>query len=219
MESEQYTLFTSTDYDNIKLTEISIASFKPNPLFYLTYPGGISSEIKDFHHKGMIEFNKGEEVETIKVVADHIPDKPTVTFAIYFPGPKPPKRKLKAPVDANFKFINEVKKQTGPHSQKFYRENEHIKVHLVCALPQYQRKGLGSKLGNYIKARAEELQKRVFVQATPEGTSLYLKLGFELHAEAIVELNGFGGEGTYVQSTISWNPCKRQGGDVNMDGI
>lgn len=126
MESEPYTLSASTDDDNIELTEISIASFKPNPLFYLTYPGGISSEIIDFHHKGMIEFNGGEGVETIIVIANHIPGEPIVAFAIYFLGPKPPKRELMAPVDADFTFINEVKKQTEDHSREFYHENEDI---------------------------------------------------------------------------------------------
>jgi len=44
-----------------------------------------------------------------------------------------------------------------------------------------------------IKAQAKELRKKVFAQATPEGASLYSRLRFELHKEAIVELNRFGG--------------------------
>ncbi|KAH7418775.1 hypothetical protein BKA64DRAFT_655162 [Cadophora sp. MPI-SDFR-AT-0126] len=216
MESEQYKLFTSTGSDNIELAKISIAAFKPNALFYLTHGGDISSDIKIFHRKDMIEFYEGEKVETIKVVADHLPDKPIVAFAIYFYGPEPPNRGLKAPEEADFKFKDEVKKQTQEHKQ-FYRENKDIKVHLMCVSPQYQRKGIGSMLVNYIQARAIDLKKRVFLQATPAGASLYLKHEFELLAEAKVDQSRFGGEGTYVQSTMRWDASNKVG--VAMTGF
>lgn len=102
-----------------------MAAFKSNPLLYRTFRNVTPSEIKNFHCKDMIEFHEGEEVETIKVVADHLPGKPIVAFAICFYGPKPP-RDVTPPAEADFKFIHKVKEQTQHHTQQFYRENKDI---------------------------------------------------------------------------------------------
>ena len=88
----------------------------------------------------------------------------------------------------------------------------------MCVSPQYQRMGIGSKLVIEIQARATKRQKSVFLQATPAGTPLYLKHGFKVLAEAEVELNQFGEDRTYVQRTMSCEPCEQQDGGY-QDGI
>ncbi|KAH7309386.1 hypothetical protein BKA65DRAFT_559601 [Rhexocercosporidium sp. MPI-PUGE-AT-0058] len=127
MEST-YLLSTSTNFDDVKLAEISLQSFENNPLVYLTYPKGVSREVVNFHYKSHIQFTKEEEVELIKVIANHLPGKPTVAFGIVVYGPKPPKKELRLPVDADFRFLNKLKEQTKLHTEKFYRKNEDIEV-------------------------------------------------------------------------------------------
>ncbi|KAH6719528.1 hypothetical protein BKA61DRAFT_277377 [Leptodontidium sp. MPI-SDFR-AT-0119] len=73
-------------------------------------------------------------------------------------------------------------------------------------------------IGKYVLNQAEQRQKRVFLQATPEGRPLYLKLGFGLKAEASVDLKEFGKEGIYIQSTMIWDPYEPQTRDVDVHG-
>ncbi|PVH68377.1 hypothetical protein DL98DRAFT_631462, partial [Cadophora sp. DSE1049] len=114
MESP-YVLSTSTNFDDVELAEISLKSFENNPLVYLTYPRGVSREVIHFHHKSYIQFTKEEGVELIRVVANNLPGKPTVAFGILFYGPKPPKKKLTRPADADFRFLDKLKAQTKLH--------------------------------------------------------------------------------------------------------
>ncbi|KAH9203174.1 hypothetical protein DL95DRAFT_399611 [Leptodontidium sp. 2 PMI_412] len=92
-------------------------------------------------------------------------------------------------------------------------------LHLTCVLQEHRGEGLGWMIGKYVLNQAEQRQKRVFLQATPEGKPLYLKLGFGLKAEVSVDLKEFGKEGTYVQSTMVWDPYEPQTGDVDVDGV
>ncbi len=126
MTSEQYTLFTSTHNDDVELARISILSFQHNPLHYLTYPNCDLSQVIDYHFKSMIMFKQEEKVETIEVLEDSMFGKRIVAFAILFLGPKPPKKELKPPSGADFKFLDEVKKQTGPYVGAIYQDTTDI---------------------------------------------------------------------------------------------
>lgn len=57
--------------------------------------------------------------------------------------------------------------------------------------------------------KAGHLGKRVFLLSSPEGKYLYAKCGFETAGSVIMNLEEYGGQGTYVQTVMIWNEGKR----------
>ncbi|KAH6716437.1 acyl-CoA N-acyltransferase [Leptodontidium sp. MPI-SDFR-AT-0119] len=187
--------------DHVKyqeLAKISISAFEDNPLYYLTYPKGGSAEIEDYHCKTMIKFTEKDRVKTITVVDDSKDAQKIVAFAILFLGPKPQTQSMEPPVYSDFSFVRSLKNQEARCDD--YEKD--IKVHLMCVLPSYQRQGIGSTMLEKVLEIASFEKRGVFLKATPKGKGLYEKNGFQVMAEARVNLKEYKQGGFYVQSTM-----------------
>ena len=76
--------------------------------------------------------------------------------------------------------------------------------------PEYQRKGLGSRLVQWGIEKADELGLPGYVEGTDKGTGLYLKFGFEEVARNSVDLVPWGGkEGQVHTFTCLYREPKR----------
>ena len=75
----------------------------------------------------------------------------------------------------------------------------------------HQRKGSGLIIGEYVIDEARWKGKRIFLQATPKGSHVWLKLGSEINAEAVVDLKDFGEkEHTFKVQWFGVHPQKRK---------
>ena len=71
----------------------------------------------------------------------------------------------------------------------------------LATLPQYQGKGCGSALLQWGLEKIDADGRRVFLEATPQGHSLYAKLGWKDVDEMVFDLNAYGFNG-HVQKII-----------------
>jgi ribosomal protein S18 acetylase RimI-like enzyme len=67
-------------------------------------------------------------------------------------------------------------------------------VNFLATLPDYHRQGLGKLLLDVCLQEAEKAQKETFLVATPAGSGLYRKLGFEEVDRIIWNISSHGRE-------------------------
>jgi ribosomal protein S18 acetylase RimI-like enzyme len=68
----------------------------------------------------------------------------------------------------------------------FYADGDHVLLDYLAILPEYQRRGIGSRLISSVVEEARKLGKPVRVQVlkTNPATQLYKRLGFDIVEEA-----------------------------------
>lgn len=70
---------------------------------------------------------------------------------------------------------------------------------LLAVRPEYQRKGLGSKLLEPVLEQVDKEQKSTYIEASKKGLGLYLKHGWKEIDELLVDQRPYGG--TTVERT------------------
>lgn len=85
-----------------------------------------------------------------------------------------------------------------PHSTE--RKTELLDL---ATLPKFKRRGAGAQLVNWGLERADREEKRAVLSASPQGLSLYRKLGFVERDELRIDLGEYGGEGVHVHGELS----------------
>lgn len=68
----------------------------------------------------------------------------------------------------------------------------------LATLPKFKRLGAGSQLIAWGLERADRERKVAVLSASPQGLSLYRKLGFVERDELRIDLGGYGGVGVHV---------------------
>lgn len=71
-----------------------------------------------------------------------------------------------------------------------------IVLDLLGTLPEYQGRGIGSAMLKWGMEKADAWQTRIFLEATPEGVSLYIKNGWKPLEEVTLDYRPFGGVGS-----------------------
>ena len=90
----------------------------------------------------------------------------------------------------------------SPFEWRYYRLTEEALVlRALATLPQYQGTGCGSALLQWGLEKVDADRKRVFLEATPQGHSLYAKFGWKDVDEMVFDLKDFGFNG-HVQKII-----------------
>jgi GNAT superfamily N-acetyltransferase len=54
-----------------------------------------------------------------------------------------------------------------------------VVINVLSTLPEYHRKGLGSRLLTHVTRDADKVNAKIYLQATPIGYPLYLRLGWQ----------------------------------------
>lgn len=65
----------------------------------------------------------------------------------------------------------------------------------LATLPAHQGQGIGTRLLRWGLDKANTVQRRVYLEATPEGYPLYIKYGWRAVEEVTIDFTEYGGEG------------------------
>jgi Acetyltransferases len=66
---------------------------------------------------------------------------------------------------------------------------------LLATLPEYQGRGFGSAILKWGTDKADASQSRIFLEGTPEGVPIYLKHGWKIVEEVVMDYTPFGSVG------------------------
>ena len=66
-------------------------------------------------------------------------------------------------------------------------------MHILCVLPEYQRKGIGKRMLEWGLKQADELGVECWIDATPAGLGLYKQYGWKEVTTTTVDLESYGG--------------------------
>lgn len=72
--------------------------------------------------------------------------------------------------------------------------------------PEYQRRGIGSKLLQWGKKKGDELGTKIWITSTPQARPVYEKNGWKVIEKHEIDLGKYGGEGLYVRFWMLRSP-------------
>ncbi|KAE9365665.1 hypothetical protein N431DRAFT_353757 [Stipitochalara longipes BDJ] len=215
---KQFSIHPATPFDFTALTFLSLEAIRTNPFFYLTFPPSVSPEqISQYHFVTKIKQPNDGSVEIMKVVDNScLPAPKIVGFASWkvFRSEKETK-KSDLPKSADSRFLKDFWYRADPLVEKLFDLETDIELNVMRILPAYQGRGLGGMLLRWGLERANHLGKRIFLLSSPEGKYLYAKYGFETVGTVIMDLEKYGGQGTYAQTAMIWNESK-QGNKIGI---
>ncbi len=81
-----------------------------------------------------------------------------------------------------------------------------IVANLLATDPAYQRKGLATRLLKHVLDMADEEKRKVYIEATPAGHPVYLKLGFKDLDMVSVDLSRWGGKQIGINRILMRDP-------------
>lgn len=192
--------------DMMPLAEIEDVAFRENPILTLIFPPNpdgkndhqarANEHIQSMREDETAHYVKATDVQTGKIVAwakwhfFEDPEKP----------PPPFPRKWDPPVNAALgKYFFDALEETRRNSMK---GKKYILTAILVTLPEYQRKGIGSKLLEWGLERADEKGYHCWIDSSPQGLGLYKKHGWEEIGFLDVDLAGWGGEQGVIDRTV-----------------
>ncbi|KAF8867113.1 hypothetical protein BDZ45DRAFT_609269 [Acephala macrosclerotiorum] len=98
------------------------------------------------------------------------------------------------PKGANLEICGEKFGGLDRLQEKYVNKKETYVANLLGTHPAYQRKGLASKLLKHVLDMADREGRKVYIEATPAGHPVYLKLGFRDIDVVAVDLTRWGGD-------------------------
>lgn len=81
---------------------------------------------------------------------------------------------------------------------------------ILCVHPEFQRKGVGTKLLDWGLERARERRQKVYLEATEFGVTLYINKGFKELGEIVL------GNREVVLPCMIWDPTTAPGQEKNI---
>ncbi|KAJ5463865.1 Acyl-CoA N-acyltransferase [Penicillium sp. IBT 31633x] len=100
-----------------------------------------------------------------------------------------------APQPMNEGVLKAFKTLLEDSRKRYTTENDMI-LDLLATLPGYQGRGFGSAILKWGTQKADASQSRIFLEATPEGVSVYLKYGWKILEEVTIDFTPFGNIGS-----------------------
>ncbi|RMJ25796.1 hypothetical protein PHISP_03355 [Aspergillus sp. HF37] len=87
-------------------------------------------------------------------------------------------------------------KSTLEEKRKEHATDDDLILDFLATLPAHQGKGVGSMFLRWGLDKADAAQRRVYLEATPEGYPLYCKYGWRAVERVMVDFAPHGGEGS-----------------------
>ncbi|KAJ5106956.1 acetyltransferase [Penicillium angulare] len=108
------------------------------------------------------------------------------------PAPKPTSPTNDKPEISPRAIGQRLQKDSAKWEADLIPDDKYIVLQALATDPQYQRLGIGSKLFEEGVAKADELNMTCWCQASPAGSQLYSKAGFETLGSDEYDLGEFG---------------------------
>ena len=107
------------------------------------------------------------------------------------------------PVDANIPMCEHFFGALDHARNSYFSDGRpYCFIGIVCTLPAYQGKGIGSQLLKWGLDIADEKRLECWINASPVGLSLYKRLGWEELGSVDVHLGDWGGEHGVIDRTV-----------------
>ncbi|KAJ6008135.1 hypothetical protein N7540_012111 [Penicillium herquei] len=110
-----------------------------------------------------------------------------------------------APRPMNEDLYNASRALYGQARKKYLDERD-IVLDFLATLPSHRGKGLGSALLEWGIEKADALQARIYLEATPEGVALYTRYGWKPIEDFKLDLKLYGVEGEDIFSVMIREP-------------
>ncbi|KAE8441846.1 hypothetical protein EG329_004247 [Mollisiaceae sp. DMI_Dod_QoI] len=110
------------------------------------------------------------------------------------------------PVGANLEICDEKFGGLDRLQEKYVDKKETYVANLLATDPAYQRKGLATRLLKHVLDMADEEKRKVYIEATPAGHPVYLKLGFKDLDMVSVDLSRWGGKQIGINRILMRDP-------------
>ncbi|KAL4804433.1 acyl-CoA N-acyltransferase [Aspergillus unguis] len=101
-------------------------------------------------------------------------------------------------------FFEVIKKKGA----KYLRDDD-IVLEFIATIPSYQGKGVARALLTWGTEQADAQQKRIFLEATPEGYPVYVKNGWKALERLEIDWGTWGGEGQQTMTLMMRDPLHR----------
>lgn len=103
---------------------------------------------------------------------------------------------------------------SGPHIHfptRGFCSNRSSVLDLLATLPEYQGRGFGSAILKWGTNKADASQSRIFLEGTPEGVPVYLKHGWKILEEVVMDYTLFGSVGQESFFLMMRDPVSQSG--------
>ncbi|OBT71100.1 hypothetical protein VF21_09518 [Pseudogymnoascus sp. 05NY08] len=114
-----------------------------------------------------VDADTGEIVAVAKWVFPHTPTPPPAALA-----------KVGFPEGVNMALLGAFFGRSLEKRERWMEWEDMYQMNVLAVLPTYQRLGIGQAMLASVLKLADEEGRRVYVEATPEGASLYRKFGW-----------------------------------------
>ncbi|CZR59730.1 uncharacterized protein PAC_09624 [Phialocephala subalpina] len=85
-------------------------------------------------------------------------------------------------------------------------ESKDMHLSFFFVHPDYQRRGIGSKLLEWGKQKGDELGAKIWLTSTPQARVAYEKNGWKVVEKHEIDLGKYGGEGSYIRFWMLRSP-------------
>ncbi|MCJ1264625.1 hypothetical protein MMC22_004499, partial [Lobaria immixta] len=125
------------------------------------------------------------------------------------------------PQGSQVPLVKEYYAALDAKSEKYVDTEKDYVLKALNTHPAYHRKGCGSMLLEWGVKKADAEGARIYLDATPAGCALYLKSGWKVVDEVVIDLNKYGH--SHVQTTVCMmrepTKGKRQYGPNKQRGL
>ncbi|KAJ5113186.1 hypothetical protein N7456_001720 [Penicillium angulare] len=204
-----YQVEYATEQDASELGIINNDSFRERGMFPAVFPGSSDASIRAYKAKNVPKHLADPKTHVLKVTDPasgaivgygrwHIPTELGITphvpelseqGQVYAKDPV-----VFAPQPMNMRAWTAFKAMLEEGRKRHATERD-MMLDLLATLPSYQGRGVGSAILRWGCEKADALQVRIYLEATPEGCPLYVKHGWKVVENVDFDMSQFGAHG------------------------
>ncbi|OQE75049.1 hypothetical protein PENNAL_c0074G00750 [Penicillium nalgiovense] len=197
----------ATEPDGPGLAKVNVQSFQGRRYLQEVFPGATLSRVQEYKIVVGMKHLANPNMHVLKIhdpvsgeLATYsrwqfpasfgpslVPLSEKAAFLAKDPIPHAPQQMKKGVFNAFKRLLED--------SRKRYTTENDIILNLLATLPEYQGRGFGSAVLKWGMEKADASQSRIFLEGTPEGVPIYLKHGWKILEEVVMDYTQFGGVG------------------------